>query len=99
MWNLMKLRTLDSKETPVNFAVSDDSEYESAGDASFVDTSFLVPSNSMQSAATKPSDAMDALIDGIANFQLITPCVDKPFVKPDFESPTSTSVQVICLSY
>jgi hypothetical protein len=78
-----------------NFTVSDDSEYESAGDASFVENSFIVPSSSTQSAVAKPADDLDALIDGIANFQLITPYVDKPVAKPDFESPTAVQVQVI----
>ncbi len=69
---------------------SEDSEYESAAEASFVERSFVEPSVVVKPASAVASNCdleVDSLIDGLSSFQLITPCSRKEPMQFVFGSP------------
>jgi hypothetical protein len=65
---------------------SEDSEYESAAEASFVERSFVEPSVVVKVASNCDLE-VDSLIDGLSSFQLITPCPRKEPMQFVFGSP------------
>ena len=61
---------------------SDDSEYESAAEASFVEPNTPQPSRSLKS-----DTGLDFLINGLSSLNVVTPCPKRPVIKFQFPSP------------
>jgi len=73
-----------------HFSGSDDSEYESAAEASFVEPKSPLPSRLATTASASKTDlGLDFLIDGLSSFNMLTPCAKKPPM--DFPSPMTDS--------
>ena len=63
-------------------AGSDDSEYESAAEASFVE-----PKTPQPSRTAKSDTGLDFLINGLTSFNLVTPGAKRPNITFQFPSP------------